>query len=308
MSVEALKSLFDVLTVVLLGFTFLAGAGVLITGNIINKRQSEQLKAFDSDMTKAKSELATQQERAAKAEGNIVLAEQHAAEANAKAEGFRLDIANANERAGKAQASLALAEQHAAEANTKAEGFRLDIAKANQASSEAQAQVAGATAEAAKANLELERIRTPRSLTNASGLTDSLKMFKGTEYVFIGCFQDQDSINLLIQLDKALADAGWTRGKLPPQNSFGDIQLNISKDFAVPITSRSGVYVGAQTTETVDALKAIPVPQLPEYLRAAMALKGGLASGITPSEGDLGPLPVDPGNSTSVFILIGKKP
>ncbi len=150
MSVEALKSLFDVLTVVLLGLTFLAGTGVLITGNIINRRQSEQLKTFDSDMTKAKSELATQQERAAKAEGNIALAEQHAAEANAKAEGFRLDIASANERAEKAQASLALAEQHAAEANTKAEGFRLDIAKANQASSEAQAQVAGATVEAAK--------------------------------------------------------------------------------------------------------------------------------------------------------------
>jgi len=35
MTVEAWKSLFDVLTVALLGLTFLAGAGVLITGNII---------------------------------------------------------------------------------------------------------------------------------------------------------------------------------------------------------------------------------------------------------------------------------
>lgn len=40
--------------------------------------------------------------------------------------------ANASERAGRAQASLALAEQHSAEANAKAEGYRLDIAKANE--------------------------------------------------------------------------------------------------------------------------------------------------------------------------------
>ncbi len=100
MSVEPLKSLFDVLTVVLLGLTFFAGAGVLITGNIINKRQSEQLKAFDADIIKAKSDLAAQQERAAKAEENIALAEQHAAEAN-KAAG------DANEKAAKAQLELA---------------------------------------------------------------------------------------------------------------------------------------------------------------------------------------------------------
>jgi hypothetical protein len=100
MSVETFKSLFDVLTVVLLGLTFLAGAGVLITGNIINQRQSEHLKVFDSDLTKAKSDLATQQERAAKAEGNIALAEQHAAEAT-KAAG------QANEKAAKAQLELA---------------------------------------------------------------------------------------------------------------------------------------------------------------------------------------------------------
>jgi hypothetical protein len=155
--------------------------------------------------------------------------------------------------------------------------------------------------------LELERIKASRSLVNASGLTDSLKTFKGTEYVVIGCFQDQDSINLLKQLDKALTDAGWTRGKLPP-NSVADIELNISKDFAVPIATRTGVYVWAQSSQTVDALKATASLVLPEYLKAAMALKGGLASGINPPEGDLGPLPVEVGNSSSVFIIVGKKP
>jgi hypothetical protein len=221
---------------------------------------------------------------------------------------LQTDAAKQQERAAKAEASIALAEQHAAEANAKAEKFRLDIAKANEAAAQAQAQVAGAMAEAAKANLDLERIRTPRSLTNALGLTDSLKMFRGTEYTVIGCFQDQESINFLVQLDKVLADAGWTRVKPAPKSSFGDIQLNISKDFAVPITTRTGVYVGAQSTEPVDELKATPLPLLPAYLRAAMALKGGLASNINPHEGDFGPLTVDPGSSTSVFIIVGKKP
>jgi hypothetical protein len=271
-SVESWKFIFDWVAVILVFLTFVAGTGALWTGNILNRRQGEKVKKFDSDLTEAKLGLATQQERAANAE-----------------------------------ASVALAEQHSAEANAKAEGFRLDIAKSNQAAAQAQAQVAGAMAEAAKANLELERIRTPRSLTNASGLTAALKTFKGTEYTVIGCFQDQESINFLIQLDAVLTGAGWIRATLPPVGN-AEIKLNISKDFAVPITTRSGVYVGAQTGETADVLQATPVPLLPGYMRAAMALKGGLASGINPPEGDFGPLPVDPGNSTSVFIIVGKKP
>jgi hypothetical protein len=43
-SVESWKSFFDVATVALLFLTFLAGAGVLLTGNIINERQSKQLR------------------------------------------------------------------------------------------------------------------------------------------------------------------------------------------------------------------------------------------------------------------------
>lgn len=274
----------------------MVGVAVVATGLVISQqmafRKADALAVVTGQLSKLK-------------EGT---ANQRIADANERAGRAEQGAGEANERAAKAQSSLASAEQQAAEANAKAEGFRLDIAKANESAAQAQAQVAGATAEAAKANLELERIRTPRSLINAAALTDSLEAFKGTEYVVIGCFQDQESINLLIQIDKALASAGWTRGKLPPQGSFGDIQLTISKDFAVPITSRTGVYVGAQSDETVGELKATPLSLLPSYIRAAMALKGGLASNINPPEGDFGPLPVDPGNSTSVFIIVGKKP
>ena len=50
MSVEGLKSVFDIGTVVAAFLVFMFGAGVLITGNIINKRQAEQLRQFTNDL------------------------------------------------------------------------------------------------------------------------------------------------------------------------------------------------------------------------------------------------------------------
>ncbi len=51
MTVEGLKTVFDWIAVILLFLTFAAGFGVLITGNIINKRQEQQLRQFDRDLT-----------------------------------------------------------------------------------------------------------------------------------------------------------------------------------------------------------------------------------------------------------------
>ena len=100
MSVDLWKAFFDGAAVVLVAVSFFAAGGALLTGRIINHRQSAQLNKFDSDLTAAKSDLAKQQERAAKAESGIASAEQHAAEAN-KAAG------DANEKAAKAQLELA---------------------------------------------------------------------------------------------------------------------------------------------------------------------------------------------------------
>jgi hypothetical protein len=68
MSVEAWKSIFDFGTVATLFLTFAFGFGVWRTSNIINERQARQLRQFEKDITLAKSSLAEQQERAAKAE------------------------------------------------------------------------------------------------------------------------------------------------------------------------------------------------------------------------------------------------
>jgi hypothetical protein len=106
MSVAALKSVLDILTVVLLGLTFFAGAGVLITGNIINKRQSDQLKTFDSDITKAKSDLATQQERAATAEGKIAGLQKDASDAKTAQQEVETDLEKQKEKTAAAEKRL----------------------------------------------------------------------------------------------------------------------------------------------------------------------------------------------------------
>lgn len=61
MSVELWKSIFDWATVVLIAFTVVSGAGALITGDIINKRQEAKLRQFDSDLEKQKGETAKAQ-------------------------------------------------------------------------------------------------------------------------------------------------------------------------------------------------------------------------------------------------------
>src|SRR5712692_9128975 len=104
MSLEGWKSLFEIGGAILLFLTFIFGAGVVITGNWINERQAERLRQFDKSLTDAKTDLLSQEERAANAERDAADAKKVAAEAG---EGTAKALADA----AKAQASLALAEQ-----------------------------------------------------------------------------------------------------------------------------------------------------------------------------------------------------
>jgi hypothetical protein len=80
MTVEGLKTIFDWVAVILLFLTFASGTAVLITGNIINKRQEKQLRQFDKDLTDAKTALGKQQERAANAESALLELQQRLAD------------------------------------------------------------------------------------------------------------------------------------------------------------------------------------------------------------------------------------
>jgi hypothetical protein len=104
-----LKSLFDVLTLVLLGLTFFAGAGVLITGNVINRRQAEQLRRFNSDLTAAETELGKQQERAREAD-------ERAGKIEASNITLRTDLENATAESTRRQTELEVEQRKTAEA------------------------------------------------------------------------------------------------------------------------------------------------------------------------------------------------
>lgn len=279
MSSEAWKSLFDVIALFLLFMTAAAGVGVLIFGNkvnkeqaVVNKEQASRVRQLDSDLTVAKIDLEKQQERAAIAEGNIALAQQHAAEANAKAESFRLDISKANESAAKAQA-----------------------------------QVAVATAEAAKATLELERIKAPRTLSNIASLTESLKAYKGTEYTFSSVFGDEESVLLLRQIDAALWSSGWVRVKpphaYPAINVYGQEQ-----DFAVASGMTFGVKISVNSDIPLAKLQAMPVDNLPAPTGAAVALAVALTGNLNPPQEAGIKANVEPGSSPTVRIDVGRKP
>lgn len=71
MSSESLKTLFEIIGIVLLGFTFLDGGLVWYFGRQVNKEQAAQLQEFDAKLTEAKTGLGKQEERAANAEREL---------------------------------------------------------------------------------------------------------------------------------------------------------------------------------------------------------------------------------------------
>jgi hypothetical protein len=227
---------------------------------------------------------------------------------------FELDIAKANkgsadalERASKAEENLENAKRSAADANAKAEGFRLSIAKANESAAQAQAQVAKATAEAAKANLELARLKTPRSLTHMPELIAALSAFKGTEYVFVSVFQDEESMYLLRAIDEVLQKAGWSRGKsvagFPGINIYG----SEARSFTVPVGFNTGIQISVDFPEATSTIESLPLDKLPPPLKAAVLLDMQLSVSLFPPS-DIKKVNVEKGTSTTMRIAVGKKP
>jgi hypothetical protein len=138
-------------------------------------------------------------ERAASAFERAAQTEREASQENERAAMAEQQAQEENERAAKA---LGAAET----ARKEAEGFQLQIAQANERASSAEQR-------ANEAELELARIKTPRSLIHVPELISALEPFRGTEYVFVSVFQDEESIYFLRAIDDVLQKAGWERGK-----------------------------------------------------------------------------------------------
>jgi hypothetical protein len=212
MDVEFWKAIFDWLVLIFIVLSVFTGAGALITGKIISDRQEAKSRQFDSDLTTAKIELGRQQERAAKAEGVIALAGQHAAEAKAKAEGFRLDIAGANERAGKA-------EEKAADAIKTAETERL-----------------------ARVRIEEKLAGWRFSAEAQTRIITRLKPYEKTPF---DLGTDPGEIVFLETIDSLLGSAGWTRQQPKSDNPLfsllvdGKARINYVSGIHVEIASSS---------------------------------------------------------------------
>ncbi len=147
---------------------------------------------------------------------------------------------------------------------------------------DAENRLADATQKELAAEEALRNIKMPRSLIRTSEFVDSLKPFKGTEYVFVSVFQDEESMYLLRAIDDVLQKAGWTRGKsvagFPGINVYGTEERN----FAVPIGFKIGIQISTDSTLPSQQLESSQMKDLPLYLQAAGTLKADLAQCISP--------------------------
>jgi hypothetical protein len=214
----------------------------LEASNLVLKGQVATLQtaAFDSqkDVAELQDTAAKQQERAAKAESNIALAEQHASEANAKSEGFRLDIARANEASAQAQARVAAASAEAAKATERA-------AEATKA------------AEAEKIErLKLEAQIAPRRITSdqAREVTKSCAHLRNVSVEITSYAMDAESTVLALQISRALQAAGMhVSNNISSMTVIGGfttgIRVNGTNDFAATIVRLALKNEGGLTME-----------------------------------------------------------
>jgi hypothetical protein len=225
-------------------------------------------------------------------------------------------------KAGMAQQSLGKAEQEASGAESaasnaltmasgarkEADSFEKDIVSAKTQATNAESHLAEALRQATAATYELNRLKTPRSLVSVPVFVTALKEFRGTEYTFASVFADDESIDLLRQLDGVLQLAGWKR-VAPGGAIVLPHVLGKDVDFGVPPGTGRGVSVSVDSLESVASLQSHPLALLPTLIRAAVALNNNISASLVPSQkGIHDTVEVESGNSTTVRISVGKKP
>lgn len=217
-------------------------------------------------------------------------------------------LGKAESEARDAQAASSNALTLATGARQEADTFERDIVSAKTQAAEAESNLAEALRQAAAATEELTRLKTPRSLTNVSASVAALKGFGDTEYTFSSVFADEESIGLLKQIDGALQLAGWKR--VPPGGGVVIIPhvLGAGVDFSVPPGTGTGVSVSVDSLESVVTLRSLPRALAPPPLRAALALNDFIASTLVPPQQGSKDVFVEHGTSTTVRIVVGKKP
>ncbi len=241
----------------------------------------------------------------------VVTATQHeivqAEELAGNARTSSAEAANAAKRAVKA---AKLAENVARGARQEADTFERRLASAEQKADEAESHLAEAVRRAVEATAALDRIRLPRLLTHIPELAATLKPFEGTEYTFESVFGDDESMQLLKQIDGMLQLAGWKRQKRTSA-PLGIPAFSIPGiEGVVNMGAHIGVYIVVESSESLQALQLLPIDKLPPHVRIAVLLNGGIFSNLSPPEDskDFNVVAIDPGTSKVIRINVGRKP
>src|ERR1017187_3711968 len=187
--------------------------------------------------------------------------------AREEADSFEKQIASALTQAAEAESHLRDALARAEEVAALAKGYEKQIEDAKRDASEAKALLAEARQSAAEAQqlatnaaLGVKRLGTDRSLNDLPGLVTNLKRFENTEYAFSGVFADEESIQLLKQINEALRLAGWTRAK--GSHAFPALEI-FGKDDDVRTIVNSGVKVSVESPEPLVSLQSLAPDNLP---------------------------------------------
>jgi hypothetical protein len=225
-------------------------------------------------------------------------------------------LGKAEDEAKNAQSAASDALTIARSARQEADSFEKDIVSAKEQAADAESHLAEALKEAAQATEELSRLKSPRSLINEPELVSALTPFKGTEYMFFSVFGDEESINLLKQIDGMLQRAEWKRcqpGDTCQRGRPFPPALNIfshGTTLGVSLGVTTGITISIESAESVSSLQSLPAEKMPPHVRAALALNSNLSSNLSPPQenGVSKALNVVSGTDPFVLISVGKKP
>jgi hypothetical protein len=254
-----------------------------------------------------KAELADTKARTAISLSSTALSQ--AKDALDKAGMAQESLGKAEEESNKAQTASSNALTIAGQARKEADSFEADIKSAKKQAGDAESHLAEATNSANTLTAKLERLTTPRRVPHSTRAVAPLKPFRGTEYVFIGTCSDPECFDLVSDIDELLKSAEWKRIKGPVMAiGLEQILIHGDKDFAVNKSLSTGISISVETPIPLESVKALPDDQVPEHLRAAIALNQVLASNVSPPENTSRLVGVDTGPSTAVRIDVGRKP
>lgn len=247
--------------------------------------------------------------------GNTHAAAKDAADAAARAKDSAKEATN---EAGNAKTVAAKAELVASGARQEADSFERDIVSAKAQAASAESHLADALERAATATGELHRLESPRSLTGVQNLALTLSALKGTEYAFESVYGDDESLELLRQIDGMLRLAGWKRQKKIGINlGIPAFQIYPTSDpkerDLVDMGVGTGLHIVVDSSLPLEAIHSTPIDKLPTPVRAAILLNEGIFHNLYPPEDikNLNPTEIDPRASASkntIRIAVGKKP